>query len=215
MRGAREFLRTSRSILARPRTALWITPQGRFADARERPPGVQPGVAHLAHRLKQAVILPLALEYPFWEERRPEALARFGQAIVVERGTDRTVEGWRTCIEAALTRTQDALDCEARYRDPAAFETLVGGKAGVGGVLDGARWLRARFPGGVSAPSLVPGKCSVYHEAHHDYDRSDCGRPRPRRDPCAPVSRQPACVSSAACGIESGQRWNQSRRFRC
>ena len=38
MRGAREFLRTSRSILARPRTALWITAQGRFADARERPP---------------------------------------------------------------------------------------------------------------------------------------------------------------------------------
>ena len=86
MRGAREFLRTSRSILARPRTALWITPQGRFADARERPPGIQPGVAHLARRLEQAVILPLALEYPFWEERHPEALARFGPAIVVERG---------------------------------------------------------------------------------------------------------------------------------
>ena len=129
MRGAREFLRTSRSILARPRTALWITAQGRFADARERPPGIQPGVAHLAHRLDQAVILPLALEYPFWEERRPEALARFGQAIVVERGADRTVEEWRTCIEAALTSTQDALVREAQRRDPAAFQTLVGGKA--------------------------------------------------------------------------------------
>ncbi len=102
MRGAREFLRTSRSILAQPRTALWITAQGRFADARERPPRIQPGVAHLASRLDQAVILPLALEYPFWDERRPEALARFGQAIVVERGGDRTVEEWRTCIEAAL-----------------------------------------------------------------------------------------------------------------
>ena len=147
MRGAREFLRTSRSILARPRTALWITPQGRFADVRERPPGVQPGVAHLAHRLERAVILPLALEYPFWEERHPEALARFGPAIVVERGTDRTVEEWRTCIEAALARAQDALLSEARHRGPDAFETLVNGKAGFGGVRDRSLSSRARYLG--------------------------------------------------------------------
>ena len=115
-RGQGSFSATSCSILARPRTALWITAQGRFADARERPPGVQPGVAHLAYRLEQAAILPLALEYPFWEERRPEALARFGQAILIERGTDRTVEQWRTCIEGALTSTQTARFCEARRR---------------------------------------------------------------------------------------------------
>jgi 1-acyl-sn-glycerol-3-phosphate acyltransferase len=146
-RGAREFLRTSLSILARPRTALWITPQGRFADPRERPPGIQPGVAHLAHRLEKAVILPLALEYPFWDDRRPEALARFGPAIVIERGSDRTVEEWRTCIEAALAHTQDALVRQARVRGPASFETLVGGKAGVGGDRDRdrSRWLRALF----------------------------------------------------------------------
>ncbi|HMF36402.1 MAG TPA: phytoene desaturase family protein [Isosphaeraceae bacterium] len=143
-RGAREFLRTSCAILARAGTALWITAQGRFADARERPPGVQPGVAHLARRLKQAVILPVALEYPFWEERYPEALARFGQAIVVERGADRSVEKWRTCIEGALASTQDALACEAQRRDPAAFETLVGGKAGVGGIYECWQWFRRR-----------------------------------------------------------------------
>jgi 1-acyl-sn-glycerol-3-phosphate acyltransferase len=147
MRGAKEFLLTSRAILARPATALWITAQGRFADARERPPDVQPGVAHLAHRLERAVILPLALEYPFWEERYPEALARFGQAIVVERGADRTVQEWHTCIEEALASTQDALACESQRRDPAAFDTLVGGKAGVGGVYDCWRWLRARLLG--------------------------------------------------------------------
>lgn len=147
MRGAREFLRTSCAILARPATALWIATQGRFADARERPPGVQPGVAHLARRMKQAVILPLALEYPFWEERYPEALARFGRAIVVDRGPDRSVEEWRNCISEALARTQDALACEAQVRDPAAFETLVGGKAGVGGIYDWWRWLRARLLG--------------------------------------------------------------------
>jgi phytoene desaturase len=159
--GAREFLRTSRAILARPRTALWITAQGRFADPRERPPGVRPGVAHLARRLRRAVILPLALEYPFWEERYPEALARFGPAIVVERGADRTAEEWRTGIEQALADTQDALALEARRRDPTAFETLVVGKAGVGGVYDCWRWLRALLRGEPfrpehGAPDVLP-----------------------------------------------------------
>ena len=142
MRGVREFLRTSRCILARPRTALWITAQGRFADVRERPPGIQPGVAHLARRLDHAVILPLALEYLFWDERSPEALARFGQAIVVERGAARTVEQWRSCIEVAVTGTQDALVLEAQRRDPAAFQTLVGGEGRVAGRYDWSRWLR-------------------------------------------------------------------------
>jgi phytoene desaturase len=146
-RGALEFLRTSRAILARPRTALWITAQGRFVDARQRPPDLQPGVAHLARRLEHAVILPLALEYPFWEERYPEALARFGQAIVFERGSDRTVEEWCACIGEALAGTQNALACEAQRRDPASFETLVPGKAGVGGVYGCWRWLRARLVG--------------------------------------------------------------------
>ena len=149
MRGAREFLRTSRSILARPRTALWITPQGRFADVRERPPGIQPGVAHLAHRLERAIILPLALEYPFWDDRRPEALARFGPAIVVERGIDRTVEDWRICIEDALARTQDALVCQARLRSSAGFETLVGDKTSADSGRDRSRWLRGRSRGSV------------------------------------------------------------------
>jgi diapolycopene oxygenase len=159
MQGAREFLRTSRSILSRPRTALWLTPQGRFADPRERPPGIQHGVAHLAHRLENAVILPLALEYPFWDNRRPEALARFGPAIVVERGTDRTVEEWRNCIGGALVQAQNALASEARLRDPAAFETLVGRKAGAGPVPGRARWLRARLPG--AHVRTVPGAGGV------------------------------------------------------
>ena len=47
-RGAREFLGTSCSFSLEPRTALWITAQGRFADAQERPPAIQSGVAHLA-----------------------------------------------------------------------------------------------------------------------------------------------------------------------
>ena len=57
-RGAREFLLTSTALLARPDTALWITAQGRFVDARDRPPGLRPGFAHLSRRLERAVVLP-------------------------------------------------------------------------------------------------------------------------------------------------------------
>lgn len=146
-RGAREFLRTGRAILARPGNVLWVTAQGRFVDARTRPPAVQPGVAHLVRGLERATVLPLALEYPFWDERYPEALARFGPPLVVERGADRTVAQWRERLDGLLAETQDALAAEAARRDPAAFETLVGGRAGVGGVYDGWRRLRALLRG--------------------------------------------------------------------
>jgi 1-acyl-sn-glycerol-3-phosphate acyltransferase len=155
-RGAREFLRTSSAILARPGTALWITAQGRFADARERPPGIRPGVGHLLRRLKGAVLLPLALEYPFWEERYPEALARFGPPIVVERGADRDAAEWRLAVESALADTQDALALESQGRAPAAFVTLVGGNSGIGGIYDRWRRLRSLLSGVPFRPGHAP-----------------------------------------------------------
>jgi phytoene desaturase len=146
--GALAFLRTGAAVLARPDTALWVTAQGRFTDPRERPVRLRPGVAHLLRRLEGGVVLPLALEYPFWEERYPEALARFGTPVPIGRGRDRPVDDWLGRIEAGLGATQDALAAEARRRDPKAFEVLVGGKAGVGGVYDLWRRLRAWLRGG-------------------------------------------------------------------
>ena len=67
--------------LERPDAALGITPEGRFSDPRERPVRLEPGLAHLARRLDRGVFLPLALEYPFWQERTPEALACFGAPV--------------------------------------------------------------------------------------------------------------------------------------
>lgn len=160
-RGAREFLRTGEAILSRPRTALWVTAQGRFADPRERPPGLRPGVAHLVRRVPRAIVLPLALEYPFWDERCPEALARFGPPLVVEPGREQDTEVWQRTIEGALSRTQDALAEAACRRDASAFETLVPGRTGIGGLYDGWRRLRAflrrgPFSPGHGVPSVVP-----------------------------------------------------------
>jgi 1-acyl-sn-glycerol-3-phosphate acyltransferase len=150
--GGLRFLRLSRAILAHPDTALWITPEARFADPRERPVRFRPGLAHLARSLHSGVLLPLAIEYPFWEERSPEALARFGEPIRVEAGNDRTVADWNALLESQLRAAQDALAQQAIRRDSKDFETLLRGRAGVGGVYNFWSRLRARLRGEAFSP---------------------------------------------------------------
>ncbi len=65
---------------------LWITAEGAFTDHRARPVALRPGLAHLARQVPGAVILPLALDYTFWNESRPEALLRFGDAAAERAG---------------------------------------------------------------------------------------------------------------------------------
>jgi 1-acyl-sn-glycerol-3-phosphate acyltransferase len=147
-RGAACFLRTSKTILESPFRAMWVTAQGKFVDPRARPIELQPGVGHVAARLPAGFIIPVALEYPFWDECTPEALVRFGEPLdlAAERGLDGRALTAR--IETALTCTQDALAVEAMRRDPSAFEVLVAGRVGVGGFYDCWRrckaWLRGR-----------------------------------------------------------------------
>jgi 1-acyl-sn-glycerol-3-phosphate acyltransferase len=140
--GGLAFLRTATQILARPQTALWVTAQGGFTDPRERPVRLRAGIGHLMRRLDGGTVLPLALEYPFWSERFPEALARFGAPIAIGRGVDRSVEDWMERIETGLTQTQDALAAWAKKRDASPFRTLIGGVEGVGGIYD--LWRRSR-----------------------------------------------------------------------
>lgn len=143
-RGAREFLRTAEQLMKRPGAMLWVTAQGSFRDVRERPIALRPGVGFLAQRLGRGYVLPLALEYVFWEERTPEILMRWGEPL--DMATNGTGREWTERIEAALTTTQDELATEAIRRDPALFENLLEGRVGIGGVYDIWRrfkaWLR-------------------------------------------------------------------------
>jgi 1-acyl-sn-glycerol-3-phosphate acyltransferase len=160
LRGAAEFLRTATALLSRPHRALWVTAQGQFSDVRTRPLGLRAGVGHLAARLGHGLILPVALEYTFWTERTPEALARIGPPVDVgETKTDG--RGWTARIERALTETLDGLNADAMTRDPDRFVTLLGGATGVGGLYDGFRRLRAwatgrRFEPAHAAPGGEP-----------------------------------------------------------
>jgi 1-acyl-sn-glycerol-3-phosphate acyltransferase len=144
--GAARFLRVGQQVLGQPNTLLCMTPEGRFTDARLRPLVLRPGLAALIARLPRVTALPLALEYPFWDESRPEALARFGTPIVF--GREHAVADIQPRLTLALTAAMDALAADACSRDAARFITLLEGRVGVGGVYDAWRrldaWRRGR-----------------------------------------------------------------------
>jgi 1-acyl-sn-glycerol-3-phosphate acyltransferase len=148
-RGAVQFLRTSEAILESPSHLLAVTPQSRFADARERPVKFQAGLGHLATRVECAVFLPMATEFVFWEERLPEILVRFGEPVEVrrERATAFTHDYWTALFEQKLEANQDALSLQAQRRNASEFKMLLLGGAGQGGVYDLWRGLKARLHG--------------------------------------------------------------------
>jgi 1-acyl-sn-glycerol-3-phosphate acyltransferase len=146
--GARALLRVGQAILHDPRSMLWITAQGRFADVRERPLRLQSGVAHLLARCPQAIVLPLALELVFWNEPFPEALARFGEPV---RGEETwAADRWLGQIEAALERNLDALSHAAQSRDGGRFLTILSGRQSQGGIY--GWWRRLRHWAGSRKP---------------------------------------------------------------
>ena len=140
-RGAAAFLQVGRRILAEPRGTLWVTAEGRFTDPRARPLTLRPGIAHLTRHVPTLVFMPLALEYTFWNESRPEALARFGPPIAFDASRDPTEVTAE--LTAALVETMDALATESATRDPALFQPILRGAGGVGGIYDLWRRLSA------------------------------------------------------------------------
>jgi 1-acyl-sn-glycerol-3-phosphate acyltransferase len=166
LRGAAEFLRSGQAILSAPRRVYWVTAQGRFADVRERPLGLRSGVGHLAARLGRGAVLPLALEYSFWTERTPEALVRFGEPLRICDHPGLRGKDWTARIETSLTRALDGLNAETTARDPERFTPLVSGKAGVGGVYDFWRRLKAWARGRRFDPSHEAGTTAARAEGH-------------------------------------------------
>ncbi|MEM9186891.1 MAG: lysophospholipid acyltransferase family protein [Planctomycetota bacterium] len=166
-RGAVEFLRTAVAALDEPGTSLWMTPEGRFCDPRDNRVPFEPGLAHLATKLaagvaegdRPATLLPLAIEYPFWEESLPEVLIRFGEPVRVRdfvnydkivnygKESSRNKGAWGTLLEERLRTAQVELAELSLARRVDAFEVIHGGKSGVGGLYEQVRRLRARLTG--------------------------------------------------------------------
>lgn len=129
-RGAAQFLRTGLRVLAE-HGILWVTPQGRFADPRERPLDFKPGLAALASRVPGGcTLVPLAIEYPFWNERLPECLLHFGEPVCIHGEPAAAVE---ERLQAALLQSMTELEQLAIRRDPGPFHEILRGRNGTGG----------------------------------------------------------------------------------
>ncbi len=156
-RGAAMFLRKSTAVL-RSGGVLWLTPQGRFADPRERPLQFKTGIGLLATRLpetpllpmavepladSQPWVLPMAVEYTFWDERLPETLMRFGEPVRVSG--EASVAEVTAQLERALETEMEALKASSTLRDARAFEAVLRGGRGTGGMYALVRRVRALF----------------------------------------------------------------------
>jgi hypothetical protein len=147
VRGTMAFLRITCEILSAERNIVWLTPQGRFMDVRARPIQLRGGIGALATRMPEVEFLPLAIEYAFWTEPRPEVLISFGQATIPRREASRSAAAWTGWFAEALQKTQDELAHHSCRRDPLDWFVLDRGASGVGTVYDAWRLLRARLSG--------------------------------------------------------------------
>ena len=134
-----------------PRSTLWITPQGEFADVR-RPIRVRPGAPALAAQLseRRLDVVALALEYVYWTDRRPELMLA---ARPVERpkadeanGGRSSTTDWTRAIRETMQANSAALAEAVISRDDGRFDVLVGrsseaGAARVNPLYD--VWMRA------------------------------------------------------------------------
>jgi len=145
--GSAAFLKTSKAILATPGTSLWMTPEGRFVDVRDHTTPLAPGLAHLCSRLTRGTVLPLAMEYAFWEERLPECLLGFGQPLVIEAtsGIDKAAWSERLTMQLRAAQRDLARLVVARSAEP--FEPLLRGARGAGRTYDVFRRFRSGLRG--------------------------------------------------------------------
>lgn len=143
-RGTVAFLESATHVLSRHDAALWLTPQGRFTDVRERPVTFRSGLAHVATRVPVATCMPLAIEYAFWEERLPEVCVNFGEPIVFthEQAKQLGADTVNYQLEQQMQSAQQELAGAVIARDSAQLRVLNLSESGVGGVYD--LWRRAR-----------------------------------------------------------------------
>jgi 1-acyl-sn-glycerol-3-phosphate acyltransferase len=145
-RGAAAFLRESTRVLAASRSVLCVTAEGRFADPRGRPIRLERGVAHLLEGGHAEQAVPIALEYPFWTESKPQALVRFGSPVAYGESNRRrsgAVDEVLARLEGALEGALDRLARDSIERRAASFVTLLEDRRrGVGGPYDWYRRLR-------------------------------------------------------------------------
>lgn len=113
----RAFLQEATTRLRDNNAVLWITPQGHFADPRLRPMKFAPGIAYLAKHVPALTIQPIALEYTYWDTKKPHVLMSFCNPISASPSDAPDL------AERALENQLDHLATLAIARDPERFTT--------------------------------------------------------------------------------------------
>lgn len=149
--GASEFLKTSRALLADPKSSVWITPEGDFCDCRDQDRPFMPGLAHLAATTSNTIFVPLAIEYPFWQEPKPMIATRFGEPLSFAPGVSKAHCG--TKIFESMRETQRQLAQSVMRRNFSEFEFVVAPKSQRLGLYDNLRAWKAWFQGRSFDPS--------------------------------------------------------------
>ena len=146
--GAAKFLKVSDAIFkADTAAALWMTPEGQFADARNYQLPLMPGLAHLCSRRTTGVALPLAMEYVFWNERLPLCLVKLGTPIEITHHVDWDKPQWNHHLHSQLRETQSELAELSIGRDSDPFDNLLSGKKGTGFLYDSFRRAKSLISG--------------------------------------------------------------------
>ena len=134
-RGAAQFLHATQQIFSRPRSVLWMTPQGAFTDVRVRPLQFRAGLSVLAARLPRVTVIPLAVEYTFWNERLPEILVHCGSPEIFSATDEpKTAGSVDARLVNALTAASDELMQMSVMRDAGRFQTILEGRRGMASI---------------------------------------------------------------------------------
>ncbi len=142
IRAGTHFLRQAAAVLSGPSSILWMTPEGKFTDPRQRPLAWKSGTAALTRHIGDCTVVPLAIEYIFWDERLPEVLCNIGEPIHFTSADTSTTEQRSALLQKAMTLHQDELASLAATRDASHFGPVFAGRAGVSPVYN--LWLRAK-----------------------------------------------------------------------
>lgn len=135
-RAGAQFLRQANAVLTQPNAILWMTPEGHFTDVRTRPIAWKTGTATLTRHLPACTVVPLALEYTYWDERLPEILCSVGEPLQLNDRDAATSETRNAQLESSMAMTQEELAARAMKRDAALFTPVFAGRAGVSASYD-------------------------------------------------------------------------------
>jgi hypothetical protein len=153
LQGAADFLSITKRILETSHVSVWITPEGEFCDVRDHSKQLMPGLSHLAAKTPGVCFIPLAIEYAFWDESRPQIFTKLGAPLCTSLDPQladrcKTKAEWNTLLTEHLRSTQSELARDVISRDASRFDYVIASRPARLGWYDyfrsWAAWLQGR-----------------------------------------------------------------------